>query len=675
MKISLNWLKDYIKFSGSLEDLTHRLTMAGQEVESVTNLNGDVIIEMEVTPNRPDCLGLKGIAREVAALHNKPLKEPKIWNQAFPARRCDVFIEDKEACSRYLGVLIEDTVVKDASSDIRKRLESLGNRAINNAVDITNFCLFELGQPMHIFDYDKLAGGKIIVRKARKGEKIVTLDNVERELEPSVLVIADEKRPVAIAGIMGGRDTEVTTQTKNVFLECAHFHPVLIRRTARALGLSSDSSYRFERGVDEASMEASARRALYLLEQEAGGRVTAFRAARGQSFRPKPRAISVKPKDIQHSLGAEIPSTRMKTALTRLGCVVSGTRTSWQVTPPTFRFDLKQPVDLVEEIARISGYDQLPQQLPVIRASSLQAPASVLIKSKLASIMAGQGFSEIKTYSLIHPEALSGMGFDGEKAVSIRNPISGDHKRLRPSFLPSVFPVIQLNVNRGRPNLHLFETGRVYSQKGETDRLAVVMTGQVPHDWRSPRKRVHDIFDLKGALNRMFEACAGMPGCFEPEDHPAFETGRGMRVTLKGKSIGIAGELRLDLLESRDIRVTPVLFAEIDTDSLAKFAFREKIFKPFSDFPAVVRDVSLSVPRDVSYKKIEEAVSSAAPGFLHEIVFIEQYLGEKISKDRKGLVFSLVYRSAKRTLTEDEVQKAHEQVISSLIGKCDATIR
>src|SRR3989338_8110711 len=275
MKISYNWLKDYVAVGADAEKLAQRLTMAGLEVEKIENINGDMVFELEITPNRPDCLNHLGIAREVSAIFNKPLKSPKIKAPQSPKIKTDITISDKNDCSRYIGTVIENVRVKETPPWIKERLTAIGIRTINSVVDITNLVLMETGQPLHAFDYDKLAGGKIIVRRAKEGEVITTIDGAERKLHSSILVIADAKKPVAIAGIMGGKDTEVTEMTKNILLESACFDPILIRRAARALGLFSDSSYRFERGVDLDGVNSGSARATDLILELAGGSVTA----------------------------------------------------------------------------------------------------------------------------------------------------------------------------------------------------------------------------------------------------------------------------------------------------------------------------------------------------------------------------------------------------------------
>ncbi|MCK5581533.1 MAG: phenylalanine--tRNA ligase subunit beta, partial [Candidatus Omnitrophica bacterium] len=382
MKISITWLNDYIKTGVPVDRLIHKLTMAGLEVEKTETVAGDTVLELEITPNRPDCLNMLGMAREVSAILNKTVKKPSLPEIKYPKEKCPVEIVDKEGCTRYIGTVIKDVKVAKAPQAMQQRLAAIGLRPINNIVDITNFCLMETGQPLHAFDYDKLEGGKIIVRRAKKGETIITIDGELRELDPSVLVIADAKRPVAIAGVMGGQETEVTGKTKNILLESAYFDPVLIRRAARKSGLSSDSSYRFERGVDFQMVENGCTRAIALIQELAGGEIEQRQDLCLAKKKKVGKAVTVSLAQINGLLGAALTTTQCKTILKKLefdvvskkGQPLPGDRPQiLKVTPPTFRNDIHQAVDVVEEVARVVGYDNLPLSLPHITVSNVPA--------------------------------------------------------------------------------------------------------------------------------------------------------------------------------------------------------------------------------------------------------------------------------------------------------------
>ncbi|MCK5082327.1 MAG: phenylalanine--tRNA ligase subunit beta, partial [Candidatus Omnitrophica bacterium] len=401
MKISLNWLKDYVTLGLSPEKLAFKLTMAGLEVEKISSIGGDTIFELEITPNRPDCLNMLGMARETAAILKKPRRIPKVKKRVWPKQKCAIEIDDKQACRRYIGTLIEGVSIKRAQEKVVKYLTALGMRSINNVVDITNFCLMETGQPLHAFDYDKLIGGKIFVRRAFKGEKIVTIDDVERELDPSILVIADQKRAVAIAGIMGGKDTEVTERTKNILLESAYFDPILIRRASRKLGLSSDSSYRFERGVDYRTVEDGAARAIDLILQSAGGKITKRSDVVAARKKTTQTQIAISKDTINARIGASYTDAQYKDILKRLDFSVASSKTGeLKITPPSFREDVKADEDIVEEVSRIIGYDNLPLSFPQIKVSSIPPDPKRLARQKTRGLFLAQGFNEVITYTM-----------------------------------------------------------------------------------------------------------------------------------------------------------------------------------------------------------------------------------------------------------------------------------
>ena len=376
MKLSLHWLKDYVNVSASPDQLAHRLTMAGLEVEKISDVNGQKVFELEITPNRPDCLNIVGLAREVSVIYGKALKFPKAKKFIVPKKKSDVTIADKDLCGRYIGIVIRNVKVGASPQWLKERIESVGMRSINNIVDIANFCLMELGQPLHAFDLDKLDGHKIIVRRAKSGEALFTIDGDEPKLDPSVMVIADDKRPAAIAGIMGGKDTEVSSSTKNILLESAYFDQGAIRRAGRKLGLSSDSSYRFERGVDRDMVLGGALRAAALILELAGGSVDAYADIFPNAKKIQRKAVNVSLAGINALLGAEVSLKRCKFIMEKLGCKVSGSKSALKVIPPVFRGDLKAEADIAEEVARVIGFDELPFSIPSIKMSNITTASS-----------------------------------------------------------------------------------------------------------------------------------------------------------------------------------------------------------------------------------------------------------------------------------------------------------
>jgi len=673
MRISFNWLKDYVAAGIPPAKLAHRLTMAGLEVERIDEAGGEAVFEMEITPNRPDCLSILGIAREVSAILNRPLRVPRPRKLRMPQRKVDITIEDKKGCLRYIGAIIGQVEVSESPADMQKKLGAVGIRAINNIVDITNFCLMELGQPMHAFDYDKLKGGKIIVRRAKKGEKLVTIDGVERELDPSILVIADAARPVAIAGIMGGLDTEVTEKTKTVLLESAYFDPILIRRASRALGLASDSSYRFERGVDLPTVETAILRATSLIKDLAQGVLIGRKDVGSTTPKTAIADIAINAGAINDLLGADLSAARCKTILKKLGFHVSTRGSRWMVRVPSFRSDIKREVDLIEEISRVVGYDNLPSSLPTVMVANIPSEPVRDIKNGLRRQALALGFNEIITYTMINRKSLAHMGLDSGAGIEVLNPLSQDQELLRPSLLPGFLGVVRSNVNRGSRNLRFFEIGKIYSAQGEQDVLGLLMTGTCKEDWRQQQLGV-GFFDLKGAIASLCERHRLSGIEYEHTDDVIFAPGQAASIKKGKKAVGLIGKINDALVREWDIKQRDVYFAQLSAEPFfAEQAARR--FKPMSDYPSISRDISIAVGKDVSFKDVEAVVRSHGTVELAAVRFLEEYLGDKIPEGQKGLVFSLSFQSLSRTLTEEEINKVHESICRALTENLGAVLR
>ena len=667
MKLSFNWLNDFVRHGLSPEKLAERLTMAGHEVKSIDDVDDDRVFEIEITPNRPDCLNTLGLAREVSAIVNKPLILQKLKAIKIPKALCDVTIEDRSACLRYVGAVIESISIAESSAVVKQRLQAIGVRSINNVVDITNYGLFENGQPLHTFDYDKLIGGKIIVRRAKAGEKIVTLDGVERQLNPSILVIADAQRAVAIAGIMGGQATEVTAKTKRILLESAYFDPVLIRRAGRTLGLTSDSAYRFERGVDLSNVDIAAKRALSRLLEFAGGNVVNYRDVAVKKTVTQ-KQFSVDIKEISRFLGTDVPTVQAKKILGKLEFKVSGAAECLKVTAPSFRNDIKGAVDISEEISRIIGYDRLESSVPQIKPSAITSSEGFQLKRKLRHILTGQGLDEVISYPLLSRSAIEKTNVADLPTSRIKNPLSLDQEFLRPSLLASLLAVVNLNFNHGQKNLRLFEIGKVYPPLGEKEVLSMVLTGLRSQNWQINKKEAVDFYDLKGIVMRIFEVLG----------FDLLQCVPGKRITdivLEKQKIGFLGKVDKDVLKNWDLKSDDVYYAEIDLEKIYKMKPQAKHFVALSDFPSIARDVSIAVKQDINFSQIETLVREIGTAHLVAINFIEQYLGDKIAVGQKGLVFSLLYQSPQRTLTEAEIAPIHERILQRLSQDFGATIR
>jgi len=674
MKLSLNWLKDYIDPKLSAEALVERLTMAGLEVEAVESVGGDTVLEIEITPNRPDCLCILGLAREIGAITGKIVKAPKIKKLKIPALKKLIQIEDKKDCSRYIGTVIRDVHINAAPQIMKDRLAALGINAINNAVDVTNFVLMETGQPLHAFDLDKLSGGQIIVRRAKAGETIVTLDGVERKLDPTILIIADTQKPVAIAGIMGGRDTQITSSTKNILLESAHFDMGLIRKAGRALGLRSDSSYRFERNVNFEGVLTGADRATELLLQLVGGRLSGREEMTSKVKTSTPK-IKVRISEIDSLLGAKVTAPQAKTWLSKLGFKLTASAGVLTVTPPSNRSDISQEVDVIEEIARMIGFDRLPSKLPTISMNNIPVDKRPReIKDKIRRVMTASGVDEIITLSMTNTKALAKSNLADLPMLRNLNPLNQDQELMRPSLFPSMIQVAVTNINRGQKDLRLFEIGKRYLKEGEKETLNMILTGRRGNDWRSPKKEMVDIFDLKGIVAAILKNIDVSP--VYGETHLKFlDNGCATSILLNGEYIGSLGKVDRKVLNNWDIKNQDVYWAGIHLDEIFAMQGKNLKFQPISEFPAIVRDVSLSVKKDIPYKKVEEICQLQGGDILRSVHFIEQYLGDKIQPGEKGLVFSCQYQSNVKTLREDEVSAVHERILQALTRDLNATRR
>ncbi len=677
MKFSLNWLRDYVTIGVSPEKLAHKLTMAGLEVEKITGVDGDVVFELEITPNRPDCLNMLGLAREVSAILNVPPKTPKLKPLKSSLPACGIKILDKKGCLRYNGALIRDVRVGETPAWIKKRITALGMRSINNVVDITNFCLLETGQPLHAFDYDKLEGGKVFVRRAQEGETITAIDGVEYGLDPAILVIADARRPVAIAGVMGGKDTEVTASTKNILLESAYFDPVLVRRASRALGISSESSYRFERGVDYETVRTGSDRAIGLiLDSTAGnlaGRSEEEAVARKTVKRPP---IVVTKNEVNGSLGSALTTARCKNILQRLGCAVAaGKKDVLKVTPPTFRKDIRDSVDVVEEIARVVGYDELPESLPAVATTNVAPDPSKKFRPAIRVSLLAQGASETVTYAMINEKDLARTKQEHLRGVKIQNPLAQDQGLLRPSLLPSLLSVAVFNINRGQKNLKLFELGKIYGPRGEQETLGIIVTGKFDEDWRRTGRSEADFYDLKGIVEQCISRACCQEIRFERNSQPFLEKGQGVSVLVQGVDVGFIGKVEQDVLINWDIKQKNIFYAQINLEELRRFYSLRRSYRSVSEYPAIVRDVSLAVKNSVEFQQVCALAFRLGGAILNSVKFTEEYRGEKIPDGQRGIVFSLRYKAADRTLREEEVNDVHEKVLRAFVAELGAVQR
>lgn len=681
MKVPLEWLAAYVPIRLSPKALAERVTLAGLEVTGIDEVDGQPVLDIEVTPNRADCLSILGVAREVAAVTGQRLSSPAQGSglrvrgkkMGQPTATLSIRIEDRIGCRRYIGRLIDGVRVKPSPEWMQRRLLACGARPINNLVDITNYVLLEYGQPLHAFDFSRLAEGTIVVRRARAQEPITTLDGIRRALPAEALVIADGRGAVAVAGIMGGLGSEVADQTTTVLLESAQFDPVTIRRAARQLGLASESSYRFERGVDPAGVEAASQRAAGLIVELAGGTVRAVQdAGRAPGRTP---AIVLDPERLSRWLGLRVEAPTIRTSLARLGCRVAsgGGAKTLHVMPPSFRQDLTQPVDLYEEMARLIGYDRLP---------SARSGAGLALRSHaddghhrleaLRSFCAGLGMQETVTWSLISAEAMARCGLDPAQAARLANPLSQDHALLRPSLLPGLLEVVRHNMTQGASGGSFFELGRVVERGVETTRLGIVLTGLWSRDWRQIDQS--DFFRLKGLIETLLARLAQGEVRLRPAPWSWAQPQESSAIELDGHAIGAAGAVSRDVRRALELEPA-VWFAELSVPSLLEAPRTLRRVRVPPACPPVKRDLSILVSLATPFEAIARSIRAVAGALADRVELIDRYTGEPVPPGRHSLTFSIEYRDPARTLTAAEADALHGRVAEALISQFHAQRR
>ena len=679
MKVSYNWLKDYVDTQLDPEKLASMLTMAGVSATSCKKLGGDYIFEFEITANRTDCLSVLGIARETAAILGKKFKIPKEIKDTLktsspkPEASLDIALKDPDLCYRYTGRIINNVDVGPSPDWLKEKLVSVGLRPVNNIVDITNFVLFETGQPMHAFDLDKIKGS-ISIRKAKNGEKIITIDNKSRTTEEGMLVIADDNGPIAIAGVMGGMETEANNMTKNILLESAFFNSVSIRRTSRALGISSESSYRFERRIDNSMVLKASNRASVLVKSLAGGEINALIDAGNKSAYSK--VISYNLKKANSILGTSIKKNETTKIFKRLGFAVSDGKESLKVVVPSFREDVKSDVDLIEEVARIYGYKNIPLTIPQIVGNTKIKDNIDIFQDKLSLILTRLGLNEVITYSLIKKDKIKKLGISEDEIIAIKNPLSIDQEIMRPTLLPGMLGVISYNFNRKAKSISAFEIGKAYRQKlnayREVPVVSVGLSGIKEEGWKV-QKQEFDFFNLKGIFERVFQELK-LKVVFKRGKKSGLDKDVTSIMECDNETIGYLGEVDKETCKAFDIE-KKTLYGELFIDKLLKKTKTEKGYSPIGKFPSVARDISILLDRDISSGQVTDIIRELGESLVKQISLIDRYTGKQIPEGKHGLLYRIEYRSEQKTLTDSEVDNLHSEIKKVLSEKLNITFR
>jgi len=669
MKVSYNWLKEFVDIEETPQQVGSRLTNLGFALDALETHSGDSFFDLDIGTNRPDCLSHFGIAREIAAAYGKPSRLPNTELEEGSKRAADTFsisIADPDLCARYCGRYITDVKIGPSPSWLRDRLEALGVRSINNVADITNYVMFELGQPLHAFDADTLAGQQIIVRRAEIDEKITTLDGTVRELNPSMLVIADDSRPVAVAGIMGGSETEISQSTKNVLLESANFDPLSIRKTSRTMGLSSEASYRFERGADVEMARYACDRAAALMQALAGGKV--YRGVIDvYPVQRKVQMAALRRVRIKSFLGAPVEDGIVEGIFERLGFKVKQTHAGWTVQIPSHRVDITREEDLLDEIARHYGFDKFPPTLPEWNgygAGLRTEPSDRLLRNRLAAC----GYSEIIPMAF-SDEATERRFRPDVEPVRLLNPMSEDETILRTSQVPSILRTILWNLNRGIRDIQLYELGKIYRRGGERVSLILAATGALRAKAVNESGRDFNFFDLKGDVEDLMEAfnidlsstSDSLPEYYHPN--------RAIRIG----DLAVFGELHPDYAADFKFRHR-VYLAELDAEMLLEARERRPL-QVIPRFPAIRRDFSLVLDKGTRYADIENAVRSVKIPELMRIEPFDRLESGPFDESKYALAISLTYQSSERTLTDDEIDNFSQTILNSLRQRLGAELR
>lgn len=643
----------------------------------------DVVLELEITPNRPDCLSMIGVAREISVVTGNPLGLPEVNVHEGLIDIHDltsVTIEAVDLCPRYAARVIQGVKIAPSPAWLQRRLEAVGVGTINNIVDITNYVLMEYGHPLHAFDYHQLGENRIVVRRAKPGEKLKTIDAEERELTPDMLVIADAENPVALAGVMGGFDSEITDQTVDVLLESAYFDPPSIRKTSKALGMHTEASHRFERGADPEGVIPSINRAAQLIAEIAGGEVCSGIV---DVYLGEREAINIKlrPERVNFVLGTEIGEDEMRDILTRLGFTVSDT---FEVTVPTFRPDVNQEIDLVEEIVRVYGFDNIPTTLPRGDIPIPKVDPKENLREHVKTYLLQCGMMEAMNYAFYHPDVFDRIRLEStdplRQAVQIANPLTEDQSIMRTTLLPSLLANAQRNRNHQINDVQFFECSKVFIPNGtneypnEPERVAGIIAGNLGAGIYGDPLHPADFFDIKGVVEGMLNRCGISDYIIAHTEHPAFHPGRRAEIRIEDKSLCVFGEVHPEVLENYDLTHKAYLF-ELDFEKLVGVFEPTKQFEPIPIYPSVNRDLAIVLDAETPASRPTEIIKSAGGELVSGLHLFDVYTGEQVPQGKKSLAFAIEYRSTTETLTDEIVDRVHGRILEQLERELGATLR
>ena len=680
MKISPHWLRDFVDLPVDYTRLADELTLAGVAVEGISGEGDTTVYEMEITTNRPDAMNHYGVAREASALYDLPLRpiEPKLP----PSQgKSDVTIDIQEPdlCPRFTAREISGVTVKGSPANIAHRLQLLDQRPISNAVDATNYVLWESGKPTHVFDLDLLEGRRLVIRKARAGETLKTLDGVERKLSTEDLVVADAKKPVGLAGVMGGFDTMITEKTKNILIESAWWDPVTVRRMSKRHAIHTDASHRFERGADFESTVASTNRVAELILSSGGGTLI------GDVIDVIARKLDLAPveldlREVQRILGEKLSTIEISRILTRLGfAMLAGGEERYLIHIPSWRLDIEREIDVIEELARLHGYDKFSNTLPAYSGEVRELPDAHK-DARLRSSLLALGYSETISLTFISKE--DARRFSTAPELDLANPLSDEASVMRTSMVPSMLNMLAYNLNRGSDNVRLFESGNVFEASGadskvvekalEMKRISMGATGSVDAELvrglvPGAAARPFSFFDLKGDIESLLAPFSHWTLYYDAQTADYYHPGRSARAVLDGATVAQFGQLHPDVAAARKLR-QDVFLAEIYLDRLYQHDLRQVRYEALPRFPAVERDFSFVFDDGVEFEKIHQSVTGLGIAELRSFVPVEIFRGEKVGAGKYSILMRAKLQSSERTLRDDEVAQWAAQIAKALEG-------
>lgn len=693
MRASLDWLKDLIDINMSADEAAHILTMAGLEVEGLEELDEDILMnvgvsekdyvfEVNVTPNRPDCLSILGIARELSALTGQPLRMPEHSTDEGTPSDFSIEILDEDLCRRYTGRIIRGVEPAESPEWLKRRLEHCGIRAINNIVDITNYVLLEFGHPLHAFDLDTLKGKTIKVGPAGKGAVITTIDGIERNLPENTLMIWDAERPVAVAGVMGGADTEVSNSTRNIFLESAWFRPESVRRTSKALGLQTESSYRFERGTDIENLDLALDRAVHMILKKAGGK--AERKIDIYPTRFTPSTIRVSSSKVNRVLGTNITTDEITGLLEKLDIRIKDPKNDGFIAiQPPHRPDLQTDIDIIEETARLYGYDRIPTVMPRPEMAAAEVSKRHALLQVIKETLRKDGYHDAINYSFMNNSHLDLLNLPPDdrrrRCVEIKNPLRKEDAHLRTMILPSLLENFEHNISRGIRDIKLYEVSRIFEKTENVLPRETLSLGAIYSTSKAPSlysDSTEGFFIAKGTVESVLDAvrisdCSFLP-CTEPYLHP----GKSADIAIGEERIGCIGVISPEVIEGLEVKsAQELLFFEMDLEKLMSLSFKEISYRPVPKFPAVERDIAILLDEDVKSANVISIIKNSSEEFIEAVTVFDSYQGKNIPAGKKSLAFNVRYRSATRTLTDDEVDGIHNGIMKRLIKETNGEIR